>query len=211
MKIKKKYLIIVIWILLIAVLKSFNLISFDLAEINKYLQVNKDYSMIIFVFLWTARLFIFIPGLPFMILGGMCFGPLAGFLLSMAGIIISETVIYVASNTFFGSKVKSLLSRKYPKIPLMIKKYNYGFLALGMICPIGQTDIICFLSASTGMNYLKYIIVVILSNIPMTLAYSYMGLSFNSSIYSMILVATTIILISALSIRLYKKVKVNFE
>lgn len=83
----KKYLIICIWIILILVLKECNIITLNLLTIKNYLNTNKSFAMLIFLLLCIIRIFVFVPGVTFMILGGLCFGPIEGFILCMLGII----------------------------------------------------------------------------------------------------------------------------
>ncbi len=94
MKIKKKYIVITFWIALIVLLKSTNVISLDINTIEKFLQTNEKYLIPIFIFLWSIRIFVFIPGVTFMVIGGICFGPVEAIVLSTVGIFISETFIY---------------------------------------------------------------------------------------------------------------------
>lgn len=183
MKISKKYFVIILWIIILIFLKSKNIITFDLNTIEKFLQVNKKYLIPIFIFLWTIRIFVFVPGVTFMIIGGICFGPVEGIILSTIGIFISETMIYVISKYFSNSKFTHLINKKHPDISELIKKYDYKFLTLGIICPVAPTDIVCFLAASIGIKYIKYIVTVIISNIPVVALYSIVGTSISSSIY----------------------------
>ena len=118
-----------------------------------------------------------------MIIGGICFGPVESIILSTLGIFISETIVYFISKYFSNSKLTHLINRKHPEISDLVKKYDYKFLSLGIICPIAPTDIICFLAASIGIKYIKYIVTVIMSNFPVVVLYSFVGTNINSSIY----------------------------
>ena len=167
-----KYVIFLIWIIIICILKINNIISFDFDVIKKYLEINTQYAMVIFSLIWILRVFMFIPGVTLIILGGICFGPVEGVLLSMIGMIFSETIVFIISRTFIGSRLKDLINRKYPNLNPLIKEYNYKLLGLGIICPIAPTDAVCFLLSSSGINYGKYIMVVIISNVPAILLLS---------------------------------------
>ncbi|MDJ1630167.1 hypothetical protein QNN00_00345 [Bacillus velezensis] len=73
-------------------------------------------------------------------------------LLSMAGLFISETLVYLFSRKFASEKTTQLLEDKYPDLKVLLEAYNYKFLALGMICPAAPTDVICFLSAKNRVK-----------------------------------------------------------
>lgn len=214
MKLNKKYLFaigLLLWFLLIYFLNEKNIISIDLSTIENFLRINSKYAMLIFIGLWLARLLVFVPGVTLMILGGVLFGPQNGFLLSLLGIMISESLVYGIGKLLAESRIKFRLNKKYPEIVPMIERYNYKFLGLGILCPIASTDVICFLSASTGINYLKFMLTVILANIPVILVYSYIGTGYQSSIYSVILLVSSISIITFYSVRMWYGLRVKMR
>ncbi|OCA82756.1 TVP38/TMEM64 family protein [Pseudobacillus wudalianchiensis] len=202
---KKKVLVVAIWILLIYVLKQNHLLSPDLDRLKELISENSNYAMLLFVALWGVRLLIFIPGITLMVLGGICFEPLLGFLLSMAGIILSETLVYIFSKTFIGMKLNKFLKNKSPKLRALLKTYNYKFLALGIVCPIASTDAICFLSASLGLKYTTYMLTIIVANIPMTLLYGFIGPSLNGSLLGITAVVMIFIIVTIMSVNAWNK------
>lgn len=207
MRLNKKCLITAAWIILIFILKINNLITFDLEVIRKFLKFNAEYAMVIFIALWIVRIISFIPGVSLMVLGGICFGTTEGFMLSMIGMIVSESLIYLISKTITNTRLKNAISKKYPDITLLIERYKYRFLALGIICPIAPTDAICFLSASTGIKYVKYILTVIIANIPVIMLYSYLGIGYKGSLYIVALLVLTISITTLFSIKTWYSLK----
>ena len=193
MKINLKYIVIVFWVVLVFFLKSKNIISFDINAIEQSLQANEKYLIPVFIFLWSIRIFAFIPGVTFMVIGGICFGPVEAILLSTIGIFISETFIYFISKYFSTSKLTQFLNNRHPDIGDLIKKYDYKFLTIGIICPLAPTDVICYLAASAGIKYIKFILTVIISNLPVVALYSFVGTSINSSLYIIAMVSVIII------------------
>jgi uncharacterized membrane protein YdjX (TVP38/TMEM64 family) len=192
MRISKKYVVIIVWAVLVFFLRSKNIISFDVNAIQKFLQINEKYLIPIFIFLWSIRIFAFIPGVTFMVIGGICFGPVEAMVLSTVGIFISETIIYFISKYFSTSKLTEFLNRRYPDIRDLIKKYDYKFITIGIVCPIAPTDVICYLAACTGIKYIKFILIVIISNLPVVALYSFVGTGINGSLYIIAIVSAII-------------------
>ncbi|KNF07237.1 hypothetical protein CLPU_20c00130 [Gottschalkia purinilytica] len=208
MNINKKYFIaLIIWTILICVFKKYNLIALDTETIKQYLVSNTQYTMIAFIGLWVIRLLFFIPGVILMVLGGICFGSMKGFLLSMLGFILSETLVYLAGRKFSNSQLRNLINSKHPEMVPLIEKYKFKFLALGVLCPVAPTDIICFLSASTRVSYIKYILSIILANTPAMLLYSYMGIGYKDSVYSITLLVISISIITFYSTTIWNSLK----
>jgi uncharacterized membrane protein YdjX (TVP38/TMEM64 family) len=203
-----KYTVVfMVWAIAIYFLYSKNLLTLDIIKIKQFFSANQQYAILLFLLLSVIRIFAFIPGAPFMILGGICFGPAYGILLSIIGIIISETLIYLIAISFSNSKLEAFFNRKYPDLRRFIDKYSCVSLVLGIICPLAPSDTICFLSASAGIDYVKYISTVAIANLPAIILYSLLGLNFSGSIYSLTLIALSTALIGFISIRIWNNLK----
>lgn len=208
---KKKLLILALWVLLIYIVKQNNLLSIDLDTLKQVITENTKYAMLLFLGLWIVRLLFFIPGLSLMVLGGICFNPLTGFVLSMIGIILSETLVYIVSKLLPMASMNQFLKRKNPNLGKLLEKYTYKFLALGIICPIAPTDAICFLAATAGLKYKTYIFTIILANIPLMLIYSFVGISISDSLFGITLVILSLLLIAIVSVRIWNNIKGETE
>ncbi|MFS0671389.1 VTT domain-containing protein [Peribacillus frigoritolerans] len=147
------------------------------------------------------------PGTPLMILGGVYFGPIEGAILSTIGLVISTTLIYFFSSKVFGKKAKNFMENRHKDLIILIKTYNYKLLALGMICPIVPADVLCFLSATTGIKYSTYILTIVIANAPLRLLYCYIGVSFTESTVGLILTFVSIALIFIVSIKMWNTLK----
>ncbi len=206
-KLKKKFVMIAIWILFVYILKHFDLLSFDFRAVKEFISENKNYASLLFIGLWIVRLLFFIPGTPLMILGGVCFGPIEGSLLSTVGIVLSTTLIYLFSRSFAGNKVKKYLENRHPDLNDLLEKYNYKFLALGIICPIAPADVISFLSASIGIKYSTYILTIIIANTPIRMLYSFVGTSLTETKVGLVLVIVSLVFVFIISIKIWNTLK----
>ncbi|RLQ93608.1 TVP38/TMEM64 family protein [Falsibacillus albus] len=204
---KKKLVIMALWLLSVFILKQTHLLTLNLEALKEFINGNTKYTMLFFVALWIVRLLAFIPGTTLMILGGVCFDPLLGFSLSMAGMILSETLIYVASKTLSSKKINQFLEHKHPTLHVLLDKYNYKFLALGIICPIAPTDAICFLSASARIKYPTYILTIMISNIPVVMLYSFLGMTTGESFFHVTLIILSVVIIGAITITIWNKLR----
>lgn len=180
MKKIQKYLIIVFWILIVYFLYHFGLL--DIQHIQSVIEENEQYAILLFILLSSIRVLIFLPLLPFMIMGGLLFGGFEAFLYSFIGLFFAETIVYFVAVTFSKTKFVQKQKMKYGHLLPFFERYNDKFLALGILAPFGATEIICFLSATTGIRYWKYIVTVMLVNVPTVLLYSLVGDSYNQSL-----------------------------
>ena len=204
---KNKFIIIAIWFLFVYILKHFDLLTLDLNTVKEFIIENKNYALLLFISLWIVRLLFFIPGTTLMILSGICFDSIDSLILSTVGQILSGTLVYLFSISFTGNKVKHFLDSRYPMYNDLLATYNYKFLAIGMICPIAPTDIICFLSASAGIKYSTYILTIIIANIPLRMLYSYVGISLLESKFGLVFVIISLVLVATISIKIWNTLK----
>ncbi|MCY9210194.1 TVP38/TMEM64 family protein [Bacillus subtilis] len=204
---KKKFLILALWFLAIYIAKEYHLLSLDMDDLQGFISENTKYAMLLFIALWIIRLLFFIPGVTLMFLGGVCFDSVVSFILSMAGIFLSETLVYVFSRMFSSGNMIKDLERKHPELKKLLETYNYKFLALGMICPIAPTDVVCFLSAAVGLKYRVYILTVVITNIPLLIFSSFIVINFSESLAGTVLVIVSFVLISVVSIKMWNSLK----
>jgi uncharacterized membrane protein YdjX (TVP38/TMEM64 family) len=198
-----KLLIVAVWVTLIYILFRFNLLTGNIDNLNNFFNTSGDYKALIFIALSSIRIVALIPSAVFMILGGVIFNPFEGVILTLISILLSETSMYVTSKVLVSSRMQRHLVDKYPKLYESMLKNNTRILAIGILCPIAPSDVTCFLVSSTGIKYRKFILTIIISNLPMIILYSFLGSTIMSSMANTIIVASVIIVISIYSVHLW--------
>lgn len=161
----------------------------------------------VFVGLWIIRLVAAIPGVTLTILGGLMFSPGEAVFLSLTGLVISDSLVFLVGKSGLFKGFRNKLIKKHGDVLELIEKYNYKFLALGVLCPVAPTDAICYLSAYLGIGYFKYILTFILANLPAVFLYSYVGESFQDSIWNTLFIVVTIVVTGIVSLRVWNKLK----
>lgn len=202
-----KFLVIAVWVTLIYILFRFNLLTGNINNLNNFFNTSGNYKALIFIALSSIRIVALIPSAVFMILGGVIFNPFEGVLLTLISILLSETIMYVTSKILVSSRIQGYLVNKYPKLYELMLKNNNRILAIGILCPIAPSDVTCFLVSSTGIKYKRFILTIIISNMPMVILYSFLGSNIMSSMVNTIIVASVIVVISLYSAYLWKREK----
>lgn len=205
MKKTSKFLVIAIWITLIYILFKLDLLTSNMDNLNKFFNNYGGYKELIFIVISSLRIIAIIPSAVFMIIGGMMFNPMEGFALTLVSVILSETIVYKTSQILINSSLQNHIVNKYPKLYKLLLRNNIKILAIGIICPIAPSDVACFLASSTGLNYTKFILTVIIANSPMMILYSFLGNSARSFANNRIIIAAFIVIISIYSIYLWNK------
>lgn len=204
---KKNLIVIAIWILVVFILKYFNLLSLDMHTLKTLISEYRNYAYIVFIGLWIVRLVFLIPGTMLMILGGICFSPVEAFLLSTVGIALSATLIYIVSRCFASHRIRKHLVDRHPELYSLLETYNYKFLALGIIFPIAPADVICFLSASARIQYITYLLTILIAGAPLRLLYSVIGTSLGDSKVGLAFVIVSFVIVFIVSLKIWNDVK----
>lgn len=198
--------IIIVMTMCIFLFKDNINIDFSIDKLRLWIE-SKQFSEILFILLWSLRLVLFIPGVTLMILGGLIFEADKAFILSLVGIVLSDTLVFSLAKSRMLSGLRNKISLKYPEIISMIKSYSYKILGVGVLCPVAPTDVIVFLSSYVGMKFSGFLIIFVTANIPALFLYSYLGESFQGSSMNTVFIVVTLAISAVLSIRLWNDLR----
>ena len=180
--------------------------DFNIESLRVWIE-SKQFAEMLFILLWSLRLVLFIPGVTLMVLGGLIFQSEKAFILSLVGIVLSDTLVFLLAKSKVLGGLRKKISEKYPEIISMIESYSYKILGVGVLCPVAPTDVIVFLSSYVGMKFSKFLLIFIIANIPALFLYSYLGESFQQSSMNTIFIVVTLAISATLSIRLWNDLR----
>lgn len=181
-------------------------IDFSLESLRGWIEGN-PLSEVFFIGLWSIRLIAFIPGVTLMLLGGLIFEPNKAFVLSLLGIVISDAIVFAIAKVKILSGLRKKIENKYPEVISLLEAYNYKILGIGILCPVAPTDAIVFLSSYMGISFSKFLLVFIGANLPALFLYSYLGQSFDGSIFNTIMIVVTLTITGIFSVKLWNELK----
>ena len=181
-------------------------IDFSLESLRGWIEGN-PLSEVFFIGLWSIRLIAFIPGVTLMLLGGLIFEPNKAFVLSLLGIVISDAIVFAIAKVKILSGLRKRIENKYPEVISLLEAYNYKILGIGVLCPVAPTDAIVFLSSYMGISFSKFLLVFIGANLPALFLYSYLGQSFDGSIFNTIMIVLTLTITGIFSVKLWNELK----
>ena len=198
--------IIIVMVLCIFLFNDNINMDFNIESLRVWIE-NHQFAEMLFILLWSLRLVLFIPGVTLMVLGGLIFQSEKAFILSLVGIVLSDTLVFLLAKSKMLGGLRKKISEKYPEIISMIESYSYKILGVGVLCPVAPTDVIVFLSSYVGMKFSKFLLIFIIANIPALFLYSYLGESFQQSSMNTIFIVVTLAISAILSIRLWNDLR----
>lgn len=109
----------------------------------------------------------FLPAEPVQVVAGVSYGLGYGLLICLAGVVVGNTIIYVAYK-IFGTRMSEYYSRKIDVDWSSAKTvWGLSFVVLLLyILPAIPYGMICFFAASTNLKYPRYIILTVLGSAP---------------------------------------------
>ena len=144
-------------------------------------RFNTEIWLIYFV-MSALRGFTLLPSTPLVLAGTIAFPsqPLGVLCVSLCGIVISSSLIYFCSEVL---GIHEYFAEHKPRLVSRVKRrleHPLGVIFIGAwaFFPLVPTDLVCYLSGSTGVNYWKFILAVLVGETILCSFYIYIGGSF---------------------------------
>ena len=153
--------------------------AFTPENISGFLLTFQGEIWLVYFAMSALRGFTLLPSTPLVLAGTLLFPglPLAVLAVSMAGILISSSLIYFFSehlgfNEYFESHKPELTHRIRAKL-----EHPLGFLFVAgwAFFPLVPTDLVCYLAGTTKMNYWKFLGAVFVGELILCTCYIYFG------------------------------------
>ncbi|WP_088071257.1 TVP38/TMEM64 family protein [Gottfriedia luciferensis] len=200
-------IVIGFWILMLLLAIRYHLFHLSLVDIKHFIANSPINPMVLFVSIFCSRIFLFIPSSVLIVVGSLFFHPLETILLSLLGMIITETIIYLLSKSISSDTIQQFMENKYPTLFKDIITNRKKYLFLTVATPLAPTDGACFIAASINMPYLSYIAIVLAGNIPIAILYTLYGNFLLGSPWITLSISATVLTLFLVYIFLKKKQK----
>ncbi|MGL4521389.1 MAG: TVP38/TMEM64 family protein, partial [Bacilli bacterium] len=182
-----------------------DLLSGDIDVYREFFTQWWDMRALVFVCFSTLRIFFCIPSVVFMIVGSFFFSPFTAIVLTLIGTVNSALIVYAFGRSMWAKKMKNNLSNKYPNLFKRGMMHNKSVLAIGILCPIAPSDVLCLSSSVLGLNLKTYVTIVSIANLPMIVLYSFLGVAAQSSMQTFVVILLLILAISLWVVMKWKK------
>lgn len=153
--------------------------AFTAESIAKFMSRFGGVIWLIYFLFSTFRGFTLLPSTPLVLAGTILFPeqPFTVLAVSMAGILLSSTMIYYFSE-FLG--FDEYFENHKPELSQKIKQkleHPLGFLFVAgwAFFPLVPTDLVCYLAGTTRMNFSKFIAAVFVGEITLCICYIFFG------------------------------------
>ena len=177
-----RYIFLLIWAAVIIVAVAFYLSDphgFNATEIARFIHGFRFQIWLVYLGMSAFRGFTLLPSTPLILAGTLLYPgqPWLVLTISMAGIVISSTLIYFGSEALGFS---DYFQRKKPEAIEAIRRrlehpYGLAFLALWSFFPLAPTDAVCYVAGTIRMNFPKFISAVFVGELAICTIYIFSG------------------------------------
>lgn len=177
-----RYLVIAAWLVLVlGGVISYILFphAFTPTNISTFLLRFHGEIWFLYMLISALRGFTLLPATPLVLAGTILFPdqPFAVLTVSIAGILVSSSMIYAFSEHLGFS---SFFERHKPEMTHKIRtklEHPLGsiFVAGWAFFPLVPTDLVCYVAGTTRMNYFKFIVAIFAGKLILCIGYIFFG------------------------------------
>ena len=162
---------------LILIIKNWNLIrNLRVERIVNFIRSKGPFAAIIFLGIYALKPFIIVmPSNVVAIVGGIIFGPIKGFLISMVGFFVSGTIAFYLARFLGKEFVQKLIGNKIMKLDDNMRNNGFKILFFLRLPPILPYDPLSYACGFTNISFFAFIMASLLGVVPETLCYSVIG------------------------------------
>lgn len=179
-------------------------------NLEPLLTLCKDCPPLLYIAILAIAPVIFLPGFPFVIAGGLIYGPVMGVTYAMIGATLGAIISFIVSRYVAGELVaKKLDSSKWRKLPEMTQSHGWKIVLFLRLIPLFPFTPLNYALGLTNIKTSHYAIATALGIFPACVAF----IIFSNSLWTLLagemtgmFVVSTFLLSSVLlSPLLYKK------
>lgn len=153
----------------------------NIENFKSFIGENKTTVLTLYVLISSLRALFLLPSTPFVILGIALYPDslFFVFLISLVGIQLGATLMYIASSYLTPVSIFGNQSKKIKVIESKMKKYG-NFIIMGWaLFPIVPTDLICFVSGSIRYNFKSFFLSILIGESILVGLYLFAGKYFS--------------------------------
>lgn len=193
------FILVILVAVLLLVLNWHTIRNMNVETILMLIEEKENYSTLVYILIFIIKPFlILVPSNVLVIIGGILFGPVKGFLLNMLGFFISGTISFYISRLLGRDFVEGIVGKRFIKLDRNLEERGFKILFLLRLPPVLPYDALSYACGLTKIKYRDFIAASLLGVVPETICYSIMGKSFSNPLSPSFIIPIGIIIIATL-------------
>lgn len=201
MKVQKKHIKIIVFILLIIsvitiILQPKVRQNITPENIKRFINTYKSASVFIFLAMYSIRpIFLILPLSPFAIAAGSVFGIIPGAIYIMIGNFTSATIAFFIARYLAKDMIEHFVKGKVKSLNESVESNGFKIILMMRLAMIFHYDILSYACGISKMKYKDFILGTLIGVIPEMIAYSYVGYNLTKPFDEKTIFAIFIVLI----------------
>jgi len=173
-----RYALLGVWLLVVASALYFYFFqrAFIQAELQNALSASALVAAVLYLLLGSVRAFTLVPSTFLVIIGLPFLPPMRLLVLTLAGILISSSLIYWFADELH---LAQEIERKYPqhiaRLKQLLQQYEMPIIIGWSFFPLLPTDVICYVCGALEIDYKKFLLGVAIGEGTICAIYIYLG------------------------------------
>lgn len=180
-------------------------LNFTPTMIQEWLLSFGVLAPILFVFIYTIRPLILFPASVLSLTGGLAFGAIGGTIYTIIGATLGAALSFLLARKLGGKFIKEPTSEKRKKIQRNLEKNGFLYVLLLRLIPLFNFDLISYVAGVSKVKFRSFFLATLIGIIPGTFAYNFLGSSFTSGDWTVVLIAASVFLVVLIVPLLLKK------
>ncbi len=203
---KRKIYLLMAAVSALAVLGLANRHAFgaDMEVLRKWILSFGIFSSAVYITILAVRPLTLFPASVVTVMGGLAFGPVKGFIYTLAGALLGAAVSYMIVEKL-NWKMNLTSSSRLANLKERVEKRGFYYLLMLRILPVLNFDLVSYGSAAARIPFKRYMAATFLGIIPGTVAYTFLGSSIITGEVELIVAAVLILALLSLIARFFAK------
>lgn len=159
----------------------------DMNKLDELLSICRDFPPIIYIFCMAAVPVLFLPGFPFVVLAGLLYGNVMGFVYAMIGASAGSAIAFLLSRYIAHQWACRLFGGgKYEKLQHMTKQNGWQVVLILRLIPLFPFTPLNYALGLTSVSFNHYLIATVIGILPACAAF----VLFSNSLWQFLLTGT---------------------
>lgn len=160
----------------------------DMNRLDELLNICREFTPIIYIICMTAVPVLFLPAFPFVVLAGLLYGNVLGFVYAMIGASIGSAIAFLLSRYIAHQWASRLFGGgKYEKLQHMTKKNGWQIVLILRLIPLFPFTPLNYALGLTNVSFNQYMLSTVIGILPACAAF----VLFSNSLWQFLMTGAT--------------------
>lgn len=172
----KIIILIIIMASLIFLVATLDIKLISMQQIKQFIEMFGPFSLLVFGVIFNLKtLFVVVPYVVFVLIGGSLFGSFVGFLISVLCVLTTSTIAFSIARYAGKEKMQRYLKGKLKDLDMKAGENGFNIILFMRLSSLFPMDILSYAAGLTQIKYSQFILATVIGTLPETFSLSLLG------------------------------------